>query len=346
MDNAINENELIEKFIIDKYKLTIPALRITLIKETNKGNKIDIDDLKEVFAVFGKINRIEAVSEKSAICVFDTFIDAKASMTTLSVSKDIEVKWYDSATDENDVIALMKNKLMKPTNGEIIENINSTMLNKPIQTRTTQIIDDDAYYPSPYIKNKSNENFFTNSYEQYLFISDFDLSPQPLKYFRTLMQSNQKKIDYSFYHFQSDKDIAERTIPNGKFSCKFFIQIENDAEFQVCKRIIGAEGINIKRIVDFTSKGVNGNYIQDSVKIRLRGKGSGYKEGPYNRESEEMLNLCVSSKYVDKYRKACSLVQELLINVYEEYKRYCERRGRTPTTNLTIQKVETISTKK
>ena len=111
MDNAINENELIEKFIIDKYKLTIPALRITLIKETNKGNKIDIDDLKEVFAVFGKINRIEAVSEKSAICVFDTFIDALASMTTLSVSKDIEVKWYDSATDENDVIALRRNQI-------------------------------------------------------------------------------------------------------------------------------------------------------------------------------------------------------------------------------------------
>ena len=84
----------------------------------------------------------------------------------------------------------------------------------------------------------------------------------------------------------------------------------------------------------------------DSVKIRLRGKGSGYKEGPYNRESDEMLNLCVSSKYVDKYRKACSLVQELLINIYEEYKRFCERSGKVPNNNLTIQKIENIATKK
>jgi hypothetical protein len=32
--------------------------------------------------------------------------------------------------------------------------------------------------------------------------------------------------------------------------------------------------------------------------------------------------------------------------VYEEYKRYCERTGKTPTTNLTIQKEESVSTRR
>lgn len=111
----------------------------------------------------------------------------------------------------------------------------------------------------------------------------------------------------------------------------------------------------MKKIVDHCSWGPDGKYIPDAVKLRLRGRGSGYKEGPYNRgnkiiltksESEENLHLCVSSKYYDKYRHASILVHELLVNVYEEYKRFCERNYKTPITNLTIQKVECISSRR
>lgn len=58
------------------------------------------------------------------------------------------------------------------------------------------------------------------------------------------------------------------------------------------------------------------------------------------------MHLCVSSKYFEKYRKACNSVQELLINIYEEYKRYCERNNKFPVNNLTIQKMESISTRR
>ena len=58
------------------------------------------------------------------------------------------------------------------------------------------------------------------------------------------------------------------------------------------------------------------------------------------------MHLCISSKYFDKYKRACNLVQELIINVYEEFKRFCERNGRTPNTNLTVLKEENISSKK
>ena len=101
----------------------------------------------------------------------------------------------------------------------------------------------------------------------------------------------------------------------------------------------------MKRIVELCS---------DAVKLRLRGKGSGYKEGPYNRgiclinflESDEHLHLCISSRIPDKYKKACSLVQELIINVYEEFKRFCEKSGKQPTYNLNIIKEENVSSRR
>lgn len=39
------------------------------------------------------------------------------------------------------------------------------------------------------------------------------------------------------------------------------------------------------------------------VKLRLRGKGSGYKEGPTKQESNEQLHLCVSSKFNNQFQK-------------------------------------------
>lgn len=63
----------------------------------------------------------------------------------------------------------------------------------------------------------------------------------------------------------------------------------------------------------------------DVVKLRLRGKGSGFKEGPRQEESKEPLHLCISSRFFDKYQLACQMTQELLLNVYEEYKKFCER---------------------
>jgi hypothetical protein len=63
----------------------------------------------------------------------------------------------------------------------------------------------------------------------------------------------------------------------------------------------------------------------DIVKLRLRGKGSGFKEGPRQEESKEPIHLCISSKFYDKYQLACEMAQDLLTNVYEEFRRYSEK---------------------
>uniref|UniRef100_A0A7S4R3A8 RRM domain-containing protein n=1 Tax=Alexandrium monilatum TaxID=311494 RepID=A0A7S4R3A8_9DINO len=102
-----------------------------------------------------------------------------------------------------------------------------------------------------------------------------------------------------------------------KYTCRFLIGIENDKEFQVARRIIGAKGANMKRIVRLTE-----------AKLRLRGMGSGYFEGTGQKESTEPLQLCVSCTSADGYKTAVRQVEELLKRVYEEYRQFCRDSGK------------------
>jgi len=126
----------------------------------------------------------------------------------------------------------------------------------------------------------------------------------------------------------------------GKYICRFYIQIENDRSFQVTRRVIGPKGRNMKNILDACSKGCVGR-TQEVVKLRLRGRGSGFKEGPNHQESDEPLHLCVSSPYLQKYKEACEMCKELLNNVYTKYKEFCERRGKSKP-HLQIRMVENV----
>ena len=119
--------------------------------------------------------------------------------------------------------------------------------------------------------------------------------------------------------------------------------IDNEEEFHVARRLIGAKGCNMKRIIELCNKGVYKAKVrsQDIVKLRLRGKGSGLKE---DEESVESLHLVVTSKYYDKYQIACNHVQELILNVYEEYKVFCAKQGLTNLDfDLQIKKLESLS---
>jgi hypothetical protein len=82
------------------------------------------------------------------------------------------------------------------------------------------------------------------------------------------------------------------------------------------------------------------------VKLRLRGKGSGFKEGPKQEESEDPLNLCISSKYKNKYDEACAEIEKLLLKVYDEFYYFYLHKQRKPYNwgqRLAIQKEETIT---
>lgn len=117
---------------------------------------------------------------------------------------------------------------------------------------------------------------------------------------------------------ESSSPSAQGTLPSSvrKFTCRFDIGIENDKEFQVARRIIGQKGSNMKRIVETSG-----------AKLRLRGKGSGYLEGPLKQESPEPLHLCVSCTTQKGYNDAVKAVTEIIEGVYVEYTRFRRSRG-------------------
>lgn len=137
---------------------------------------------------------------------------------------------------------------------------------------------------------------------------------------------------YSNYNYYEEK--------SGKYTCRFEILLDNDKDFQIARKLIGAKGCNMKRIVDSC-----GNSDYNDVKLRLRGKGSGFKEGPHNQESDDPLHLCISSKNYDTYGYACSLVEELLQTVYDEYRKHCSKFNKQPLQRIYVKKEEGISRK-
>ena len=194
-------------------------------------------------------------------------------------------------------------------------------------------------------ENNIKENILTDSISQLEYYSLFTLSPNAQKEFNEMVSINknrgfqnlessniQNSKDINMINISQTNTINEKSNANIKYICKFYLQIEGDKEFQIVKRIIGAKGSNLKRIIDYCSKGPGGVYVPDAIKLKLKGVGSGYRER--EGDKKEPLNLCVISKYPDKYKKACSFVIELIINIYSEYKRFCERKGKKPINNL------------
>ena len=138
-----------------------------------------------------------------------------------------------------------------------------------------------------------------------------------------------------YHQNQFNQNLEEKNY--GKYTCKYEILIPNDKDFQVARRLIGSKGYNMKKIL---SECKQNNNINDNIKLRLRGKGSGYKEGPQNKESEEPLHLCISTKNLEEMDMACGLVDELLNKIYDEYKKFCINNNISPILPKIANKID------
>ncbi|KAG6620753.1 Cleavage and polyadenylation specificity factor subunit 4 [Phytophthora cinnamomi] len=96
---------------------------------------------------------------------------------------------------------------------------------------------------------------------------------------------------------------------------KLVVGIENESDFGVTRRIIGPAGSNMKRI----SVEAGGN-----AKIRVRGRGSGSKEGGPE-DADEPLMILVSAENERSFRIACSLTSELLGSIHRDYQMFQQR---------------------
>lgn len=104
----------------------------------------------------------------------------------------------------------------------------------------------------------------------------------------------------------------------------------------------------MKQIIDnaLNETGYDQRTESDLIKLRLRGRGSGFKEGPAKRESDEPLHLCVSAKYHEIYTNACKYVENLLSRIYEEYKDHNKNSCIYPDSEMAIKKIECFNNPK
>jgi len=159
--------------------------------------------------------------------------------------------------------------------------------------------------------------YYLPQYSATLFLRWTERNDSPVKGYTT--KANIKSL----------KHISEDHSPHyKKYTCRFEVQIENDQKYQVSRRLIGPKGANMKRIIKECSNGSN-LPIASIIKLRLRGKGSGFLEGPKREECKEPLHLCISSCFYDKYLLAKKRVTELLNKLYADYRHHCFKLGKS-----------------
>lgn len=120
-----------------------------------------------------------------------------------------------------------------------------------------------------------------------------------------------------------------------KYTARFYFFIESSPDFELSKKIIGKKGKNMKNILtDCEIVFKDDRVPKDFLKLRLRGRGSSYKEGTTNKESDEDLHLCISAKNADVLSKAVKLIEQLLESILKEYNAYCKKQGVKPVKKL------------
>lgn len=106
-----------------------------------------------------------------------------------------------------------------------------------------------------------------------------------------------------------------------KYTCKLEVGVENEGEFRVGSRVI-----QIARQIWQDPK-----FQEFGGKTRLRGKGIG---GPH--EADEPLALCISCRDQPAFEKAVHYAETQLQKVHNDYKAFCQQRGR-PVPELTVK---------
>lgn len=115
-----------------------------------------------------------------------------------------------------------------------------------------------------------------------------------------------------------DRRRGRRQADNKKFQCQFTIGIKEEPKFRVVRKVLGTAGKNMKDIAE-----------QTGAKMRMRGRGSKFLEGPEQQESKDPLMLCVSVHGQAAYDDAIQQISKLLQRIYQEYDLFCRKAGNT-----------------
>ena len=164
-------------------------------------------------------------------------------------------------------------------------------------------------YQSKYIKNfkiESNDNKINNNLPK-----SIDDNLEEIVQNKQYKEYIPKKIKEKEVKFQTNSTRDYKL----KYVSRYVVQIENEKNFPVRNMIIGNKGMQLRNILYNNCI----KYGDQSTKIRLRGRGSGYKEGPNKEESKEPMELCISSLNLISFTNCSVEIENLLKQIYYKY---------------------------
>lgn len=118
------------------------------------------------------------------------------------------------------------------------------------------------------------------------------------------------------------------TVKAQKFLCRYLVGIEQNRSFNVVRKLLGDHGSHMKAIAESTG-----------AKLRIRGRGSGFKEGPENVEADEPLMICVSATSSEGFDDAAKDVESLLMHAHDQYYAFCSKHN-LPHPKLIVARTE------
>lgn len=114
-------------------------------------------------------------------------------------------------------------------------------------------------------------------------------------------------------------------VDDKKYTCKVEFGIDNENEFRVSSKVIGVARRIWKELPTFQHfKG----------KTRLRGKGSGFLEGPRQQEADEELHLCISCRDHNAFEEAVAMAVREIQQIQREFITHCKTKGLQVPKNL------------
>lgn len=215
----------------------------------------DYEDLLEFFSHFGEVAALE-IYGKMAVVLFGTFFDANTAKEFLQNSnnfKETEQKHFNSRwfalQDESFISLQLKQKIAKIKN-KFIEQRMAILGNQQAQfyngfNNNAPQMNYNMHNYNNYSNNNKNSNFYDNNNNDYNGLYRQSSTNSNTNSDNSFNIRNSKGSDKRKGSVNSNNGGNINNYNNnhghGKYTCKFEIQIENDKDFQIARRLIGAK---------------------------------------------------------------------------------------------------------
>jgi hypothetical protein len=287
------------------------------INESEESKEKSCDNNKKEISMSNSLDKESVLNEKNVSNTSgNSSKEAKLKAEVISSIKSNEKSSFDFLSNMEN-----KKNSLERLNNFLQNNKPISNFNNPIKNLTPDDISESI--PKTFKKMRPVPMFFPSPIQFPIKYPKFNKNPFMMN-FPFPLDFNKNVINFDKFTLNMNNKIKFETHSSRdyyyKYVCNYLVQIENDENFLVTKRIIGKNGCFLKKIIQEACI----KYGDFSTKIRLRGKGSGYIEHN-GKESEEPLMLCVSSLNYPTYVNCCTLIDGLLKKIYNDYYEYSLR---------------------